>query len=123
METLWGLFCLFMVLVCMIPILQGYAHRKEKDAKMELMRRHPEHAVEIQKAIDLQEMRFQTQMHQPWKPPAAAKKGGGLGKLVVVGLCIAYIVFPIDFIPDVIPVLGWGDDVVAGIIGLRALIK
>ena len=31
--------------------------------------------------------------------------------VVVYGLC------PIDLVPDVVPVLGWADDVVVGIIG------
>jgi uncharacterized membrane protein YkvA (DUF1232 family) len=44
-------------------------------------------------------------------------------KWLVIVLCAIYIVSPIDFIPDVIPVLGWGDDVVAGIVGLRQLFK
>jgi uncharacterized membrane protein YkvA (DUF1232 family) len=57
------------------------------------------------------------------EPIDAVKKGGFMGKFVVVSLCVAYIFFPIDFIPDFIPVLGWGDDVAAGIIGLRALMK
>lgn len=51
------------------------------------------------------------------------KKGGGFGKLVVIALCIAYIVFPVDVLPDFIPVIGWADDFVAAIIGLNALLK
>lgn len=51
------------------------------------------------------------------------KSGVGMGKLVVVALCAIYIISPLDFIPDVIPVLGWGDDLAAGLIGLRALFK
>ncbi len=38
----------------------------------------------------------------------------GLGKCIVAllfaGLCIAYILSPIDLIPDLIPILGWTDD-------------
>jgi len=113
----------FVFLVLMVPVFQGIGHRKEKEAKIELMRQHPQHAVEIQKAIDLQEIRYKTQVKHPWNPPEAAKKGGVLGKVVVVGLCLSYIIFPIDFIPDFIPVLGWGDDLVAGIVGLKALLK
>ena len=60
---------------------------------------------------------------KPAFTPQTIKKGGGMGKLIIVALCIGYILFPIDLIPDFIPVLGWGDDLVAAIIGLRALIK
>lgn len=44
-----------------------------------------------------------------------------MGKAFVVLLCIMYIISPIDFVPD-IPVVGWGDDVVAGLIGLRTML-
>jgi len=57
------------------------------------------------------------------EPVIAVKKGGSMGKFVVVALCVAYILFPIDIIPDFIPILGWGDDMAAAIIGLRALMK
>jgi uncharacterized membrane protein YkvA (DUF1232 family) len=30
--------------------------------------------------------------------------------LVLLGLAVAYAVFPIDAVPDVVPVLGWVDD-------------
>ena len=53
--------------------------------------------------------------------PQAGK--GGLNKWVVIALCVFYIVWPIDIVPDFIPVLGWGDDVVAAVIGLRQLFK
>jgi Protein of unknown function (DUF1232) len=46
-----------------------------------------------------------------------------LNKYVILGLCIAYILFPLDFIPDVFPVVGWGDDLAAGIIGIKALFR
>jgi uncharacterized membrane protein YkvA (DUF1232 family) len=97
------------------PIIDGFNKGLEQRETRELMRQHPEHAVEIRKAARMQ----QTE----WKPPAAAKKGGFFGKLVVMALCGIYIISPIDFIPDVIPLLGWGDDVVAGIIGLKTLMK
>jgi uncharacterized membrane protein YkvA (DUF1232 family) len=44
-------------------------------------------------------------------------------RFIVVALCLLYITSPIDFLPDVIPILGWGDDVVAGLVGLRTLLK
>ena len=77
---------------------------------------HPKEFMEMEKAHKRQ--------HQAiWASSDTKKKGGGIGKLVVIVLAAAYIICPIDLIPDVIPVLGWGDDVVAGLIGLRALIK
>jgi hypothetical protein len=45
------------------------------------------------------------------------------GKWVVIALCVLYVISPIDVIPDVIPVLGWGDDVVAGLLGLTTALK
>jgi len=36
-------------------------------------------------------------------------KASKLGKLFVV-LTVAYIVWPLDFVPDVAPVVGWLDD-------------
>lgn len=41
----------------------------------------------------------------------------------MMALCALYIVWPIDIIPDFIPVLGWGDDIAAAVIGLRQLFK
>lgn len=43
-------------------------------------------------------------------------------KLMIVGLCVLYVISPIDFSPDFLPVVGWGDDIVAGLIGLKALL-
>ncbi|WP_020474153.1 YkvA family protein [Zavarzinella formosa] len=43
-------------------------------------------------------------------------------KLIPI-LSALYVICPIDFIPDVIPVFGWVDDVVAIIIGVKALMK
>jgi uncharacterized membrane protein YkvA (DUF1232 family) len=123
METFALLVGFFVFMILMIPVLQGIAHRKEKEAKLVLMKQHPEHAAEIQKAMDIQETQFQTQVKQAWQLPAPRKKSGGAGKWVVIALCVIYIISPIDAIPDVIPALGWGDDVVAGLIGLRALFK
>jgi uncharacterized membrane protein YkvA (DUF1232 family) len=39
------------------------------------------------------------------------------------GACAVYVVFPIDFIPDFIPVLGWIDDLVVLILGITAAVS
>jgi len=41
--------------------------------------------------------------------------------VVIFGLF--YIIWPIDLIPDIIPVIGWVDDVFAGLVALFALLK
>lgn len=43
-------------------------------------------------------------------------------KILVIALAIAYVLFPLDFVPDVIPVVGWADDLLAAVIGLRAML-
>lgn len=40
-----------------------------------------------------------------------------------VGLLLAYLAFPIDLIPDVIPVLGHADDVIAVVLVLRSVVR
>jgi uncharacterized membrane protein YkvA (DUF1232 family) len=35
--------------------------------------------------------------------------------LVIVILALLYILSPVDVIPDVIPVVGWADDVLVGL--------
>lgn len=63
-------------------------------------------------------------MRSSFDPP---KQGGGvrfnLGKIAVIVVCVAYIVFPLDFIPDFIPILGYGDDFIAGLVALKQLVK
>jgi uncharacterized membrane protein YkvA (DUF1232 family) len=97
------------------PMIEGFNQGMAQKETRELIKQHPEHAVEIRRAAQVQQPK--------WEMPATAKKGGGAGKFVVMALCAAYIIFPLDFIPDFIPILGWGDDLAAGIIGLRALMK
>ena len=58
----------------------------------------------------------------PVLPAAPAEKKKRLNRTVVVGLCLLYIVCPIDLLPDIFPVVGWGDDLAAAVIGLRALL-
>jgi uncharacterized membrane protein YkvA (DUF1232 family) len=72
---------------------------------------------ETGKVIDVTEVRQLFDATRPVKLP------GGANKWLVMGLCAFYIIFPIDFIPDFIPVLGWGDDLAAAVIGLRAMFK
>jgi uncharacterized membrane protein YkvA (DUF1232 family) len=44
--------------------------------------------------------------------------GVGKGRKVLLLLAVLYVVSPIDAIPDVIPVIGWLDDI--GVLGLAA---
>jgi len=38
-------------------------------------------------------------------------------------IAVIYVISPIDLMPDFIPVVGWVDDVFAGLFGLVFLIK
>ena len=42
-------------------------------------------------------------------------------KFLFVLVCIGYILFPVDFLPDAIPVIGTADDGLAGILAGRVL--
>ncbi|APW58636.1 YkvA family protein [Paludisphaera borealis] len=57
----------------------------------------------------------------PYPPAPPAKLN--IGKYIAAGLCLAYIISPIDFIPDVLPLVGWGDDAVAALVGLGSLLS
>ncbi len=43
--------------------------------------------------------------------------------LFIIFGCVLYVVSPIDFCPDFIPLLGQCDDIAAILISLRALMK
>lgn len=42
---------------------------------------------------------------------------------LTVGIAAAYIMSPIDLIPDVIPIIGWADDVILMMFALDSLIE
>lgn len=42
---------------------------------------------------------------------------------VALGALALYLVLPIDVVPDVLPVVGWADDVVLVVLALRAVIR
>jgi len=42
---------------------------------------------------------------------------------IVFLIAVLYVISPIDFIPDIIPLIGWVDDVFVGIFGLICLFK
>ncbi len=42
---------------------------------------------------------------------------------ITLGLAAAYVASPIDFIPEVIPVVGWADDVIIVMFAIDALIE
>jgi len=45
------------------------------------------------------------------------------GVRIRLGLLLAYLAFPIDLIPDFVPVLGYADDVIVVLITLRSVIR
>lgn len=50
---------------------------------------------------------------------------GGLSRRarMALGALALYLVLPIDVVPDVIPVVGWADDVVIVVLVLRAVVR
>lgn len=49
---------------------------------------------------------------------AAEATGGEMRRLAYLAFVIIYGICPVDLVPDVVPVLGWTDDVAVGIIGV-----
>lgn len=47
---------------------------------------------------------------------ATEATGGSVMKFLFVLVCIVYILSPVDFLPDAIPVVGTADDGLAGIL-------
>jgi uncharacterized membrane protein YkvA (DUF1232 family) len=45
------------------------------------------------------------------------------GARVRLWMLLAYLVFPIDLVPDVLPVIGWADDVILVLLVLRSVIR
>ena len=50
-------------------------------------------------------------------------KFGSMGKIILFLLALLYVISPIDLIPDVIPVVGWIDDLVVIIAGMIPLAR
>ncbi|WP_394847753.1 DUF1232 domain-containing protein [Pendulispora brunnea] len=57
-------------------------------------------------------------LYRFFRDPNASK----IGKLFVV-LTLAYIVWPLDFVPDVAPILGWLDDAGLATVALAYLAR
>ena len=43
-------------------------------------------------------------------------------RMIVALLALLYVLSPVDAIPDFIPVVGWADDLLVGLVGLIALL-
>ena len=52
-----------------------------------------------------------------------ADKGLPVGVRVRLGLLLAYLLSPIDLVPDFVPVLGYADDVIIVAVVLRSVIR
>ena len=119
------LFCILMALLFGIRAVNGQKHGQQRADYLEPIERRSEPLAPMHTAIDMQEEPFHLQVPAVYRAKPVTKTQGGSDKkkFVVIALCVLYVICPIDFIPDVIPVLGWGDDLAAGLIGLRALIR
>lgn len=41
---------------------------------------------------------------------------------IIIMICLLYIISPIDFLPDFIPIIGWIDDAMAGLVLVGTLL-
>ena len=57
------------------------------------------------------------------EPPATPAPDAGMNKWLFLSLCLLYVAFPFDLVPDFIPFLGWGDDVVAIFLAIQKFMK
>lgn len=42
---------------------------------------------------------------------------------IMLGLAVAYVASPIDFIPEIVPIIGWADDVLIMMFAIDSLIE
>ena len=47
--------------------------------------------------------------HQPGKIPASWMASGKL-QIVLFAMTVIYCISPLDFVPDILPIIGWLDD-------------
>jgi len=47
----------------------------------------------------------------------------GMLKWIIIAVLALYILSPIDFLPDFIPIIGWIDDLFAGFVLIMMLLK
>jgi uncharacterized membrane protein YkvA (DUF1232 family) len=104
-----GAFMLYVAAKVLPPMIEGWQQGRAEYEMRQAIKQNPQHAGEIRKWME--------------PPPPSVEKKGGAAKWIVIALCAIYIISPLDFIPDIIPGLGWGDDIVAGLIGLTTLLR
>ncbi|WP_257570951.1 DUF1232 domain-containing protein [Streptomyces sp. NP160] len=53
----------------------------------------------------------------------AADRSLPRGVRVLLWLLLGYLALPVDLVPDVLPVIGWADDVIAVVLVLRSVVR